>query len=149
MSYYYDFDNFNVKDSSKRATIVKRTASNLLELRAELDREIPPRTLYDTLLIATWNIRWFGKTERTDESLWYITEILSRFDLIAIQEVKRDLRHLDQVRDLLGPWWRYIVTDASEGSGDLPPRVVPHPMLVPAPVEGREGRASSGTRATA
>ena len=34
-----------------------------------------------------WNIRWFGKTERTDESLWYITEILSRFDLIAIQEV--------------------------------------------------------------
>ena len=33
--------------------------------------------------------------------------------------------------------------------GDLPPRVVPHPMLVPAPVEGREGRASSGTRATA
>ena len=33
--------------------------------------------------------------------------------------------------------------------GDLPPRAVPHPMLVPAPVEGREGRASSGTRATA
>ena len=32
---------------------------------------------------------------------------------------------------------------------DLPPRAVPHPMLVPAPVEGREGRASSGTRATA
>ena len=32
---------------------------------------------------------------------------------------------------------------------DLPPRVVPHPMSVPAPVEGREGRASSGTRATA
>ena len=35
------------------------------------------------------------------------------------------------------------------GDYDLPPRVVPHPMLVPAPVEGREGRASSGTRATA
>ena len=32
---------------------------------------------------------------------------------------------------------------------DLPPRAVPDPMLVPAPVEGREGRASSGTRATA
>ncbi len=32
---------------------------------------------------------------------------------------------------------------------DLPPRAVPHPMLVPAAVEGREGRASSGTRATA
>ena len=34
-------------------------------------------------------------------------------------------------------------------ASDLPPRAVPHPMLVPAPVEGREGRASSGTRATA
>ena len=32
---------------------------------------------------------------------------------------------------------------------DLPRRAVPHPMLVPAAVEGREGRASSGTRATA
>ena len=37
----------------------------------------------------------------------------------------------------------------SKAGCDLPPRAVPHPMLVPAPVEGREGRASSGTRATA
>ena len=39
--------------------------------------------------------------------------------------------------------------EAGTSATDLPPRVVPHPMLVPAPVEGREGRASSGTRATA
>ena len=45
----------------------------------------------------------------------------------------------------IGALWRGI----SEGVADLPPRAVPHPMLVPAPVEGREGRASSGTRATA
>ena len=37
----------------------------------------------------------------------------------------------------------------TEQTYDLPPRAVPHPMVVPAPVEGREGRASSGTRATA
>ena len=54
----------------------------------------------------------------------------------------------------------FVVVSLSAGVGppflttalsylDLPPRVVPHPMLVPAPVEGREGRASSGTRATA
>ena len=48
-----------------------------------------------------------------------------------------------QVRDGIGE----PVTGATVGT-DLPPRVVPHPMLVPAPVEGREGRASSGTRAT-
>ena len=117
MPFYYDLGSFRVEGSSNRAAIVRRTATNLLELRARLHDEIPPRSLYETLLVATWNIRWFGKTERTEESLWYIAEILSRFDLIAIQEVKRELRHLDYVRDLLGPWWRYIVTDASEGSG--------------------------------
>ena len=41
--------------------------------------------------------------------------------------------------------WRFDLA----GGSDLPPRAVPHPMIVPAPVEGREGRASSGTRATA
>ena len=41
------------------------------------------------------------------------------------------------------------VLDFAHQKTDLPPRVVPHPMLVPAPVEGREVRASSGTRATA
>ena len=54
--------------------------------------------------------------------------------------------------------WRMSWTDHGDleafslgfaGASALPPRVVPHPMLVPAPVEGREGRASSGTRATA
>ena len=49
-----------------------------------------------------------------------------------------------RIRPRQPAWWLL-----AEGSLDLPPRVVPHPMLVPAPVEGREGRASSGTRATA
>ena len=43
----------------------------------------------------------------------------------------------------------YLMCESKKGASDLPPRAVPHPMLVPAPVEGREGRASSGTRATA
>ena len=41
------------------------------------------------------------------------------------------------------------IEEARQTPGDLPPRAIPHPRLVPAPVEGREGRASSGTRATA
>ena len=44
---------------------------------------------------------------------------------------------------------RAVPIEISSEQFDLPPRVVPHPMLVPAPVEGGEGRASSGTRATA
>ena len=52
-----------------------------------------------------------------------------------------------------GRTWTYTLRDGlkyEDGRpSDLPPRAVPHPMLVPAPVESREGRASSGTRATA
>ena len=46
-------------------------------------------------------------------------------------------------------YWFVKAGEHRGGGGDLPPRAVPHPMLVPAPVEGREGRASSGSRATA
>ena len=58
------------------------------------------------------------------------------------------------VKDRLeaGGWLQKARLESPEPAteeADLPPRVVPHPMLVPAPVEGREGRASSGTRATA
>lgn len=114
MPFFYDFDN----PSAAGETInIKRTSANLRELRQQLDTEIPRRSIFETLLLATWNIQAFGASSRTEESLWYIAEILSRFDLIAVQEVKRDLGELDRVCRLLGPWWRYLVTDSSEGDG--------------------------------
>lgn len=73
-----------IKDAAMR----QRTIDNLIALRAQLDREIPEKTARNSLLLATWNIRAFGKDSRTKESLYYIAEILSRFDLIAIQEVR-------------------------------------------------------------
>ena len=57
-------------------------------------RRVPNRNATDTLLLATWNLKEFGGGEgdkRTDESYWYIAEIVSHFDLIAIQEVGADL----------------------------------------------------------
>lgn len=48
----------------------------------------------NTLLLATWNIREFdsGKySYRGDDPYYYIAEILSRFDSIAIQEVRDGL----------------------------------------------------------
>ena len=59
--------------------------------------------------------------------------------------------HLGHALSGMSLCWRAACPTASRWEcrwWDLPPRVVPHPMLVPAPVEGREGRASSGTRAT-
>ena len=99
-----------IEDDSERTRIIKK----LLLLRAQLDRDIPPKTASDTLLLATWNIRKFGDN-RLDESLHYIAEIISRFDLVAVQEVSSSLDGLQKLIALLGHNWDYIVTDCTEG----------------------------------
>lgn len=96
----------------------KRTLKRLLALRTQLDDEIPRRTLDETLLIATWNLREFGGGKcggRLDEAILYIAEIIARFDLVALQEVNKDLAALDRLKRTLGRDWDYIVTDTTEG----------------------------------
>jgi len=80
---------------------------DLKALREALDvSPIPPKTLDRNLLIATWNIRHFGgvtekwttdpedSPKRNLRDVLCIAEIVSRFDVVALQEVKRDLRGL-------------------------------------------------------
>lgn len=95
-----------------------RTLEGLFRLRRQLDSEVPKRDLNDTLLLATWNIREFDSKaygERSKEAMQYIAEIVSRFDLIAIQEVRSNLDALKRLRRLLGSWWEYVVSDVTEG----------------------------------
>jgi len=92
-----------------------RTVNNLLKLRQQLDRDIPQKTATDTLLLATWNIREFGDNRRK-ESLHYIAEIISRFDLVAVQEVSSNLTGLENLMKLLDLNWDYLVTDSTDGS---------------------------------
>ena len=92
-----------------------RTIDKILLLHSQLDKEIPEKTATETLLLATWNIREFGDNRRI-ESLYYIAEIISRFDLIAIQEVSANLKGLEKVVRLLGQNWDYIVTDSTDGT---------------------------------
>jgi len=100
-----------IADKNEKARVVER----LLTLRAQLDRDIPAKTATETLLLATWNIRNFGNNRR-GESLHYLAEIISRFDLVAVQEVASDLGGLKKLVDLLGHNWDYIVTDSTEGT---------------------------------
>ncbi len=107
------------KDLDKSTEEGKRTLDRLLRLRKKLKDEIPERTLEETLLLATWNIRDFDKPaygERMDEAIYYIAEIISHFDLVAIQEVYKDLRGLDRVMKILGGDWKYIFTDETVGT---------------------------------
>ena len=100
---------------------------NLEKVRLDLDKVIPSKKLDKNLLIASWNIRAFGNLTRkwdSDEedspkrdlhSILCIAEIIKRFDVIAIQEVKANIRALRDTMKVLGENWSMILTDVSKG----------------------------------
>lgn len=100
---------------------------NLNLLKTDLDSKIPSKQLDRNLLIATWNIRAFGNLTRkwdSDDddspkrdlhSILCIAEIISRFDIIAVQEVKDNIRALRDTLKVLGKNWSFILTDVNKG----------------------------------
>ena len=91
-------------------------ADHLLELRKELFVSIQADRTPGTLIIGSWNIRAFDEGKpRMDESYHYIAEIIDKFDICAVQEVKSDLGPLRRLVKLLGPSWEYFVTDVTDG----------------------------------
>lgn len=103
----------------KRRIDGPRVIDGLLRLRSQLADEIPKRSL-STMLLSTWNIREFDSNAygpRTEDAYYFIAEILSHFDLVAVQEVRRDLKALRRVMSILGDDWDYLVTDTTEGRG--------------------------------
>ncbi len=118
----------------------KRTAEKLLVLRAALDAHIADasgedpsgrgadRNLGQWLRLATWNIREFDTNKyggRLKESLYFIAEIISHFDIVALQEVREDLGSLRVLIEFLGEHeWGYIATDVTEGSSGNRERMV-------------------------
>lgn len=75
-------------------------------------REIPARKR-DRLLLATWNIANFGVQERREKDHRLIAEILSWFDLVAVQEVADDLTGLHDVHKLLPQSYRLLISDTA------------------------------------
>ncbi len=107
----------------------ERTIDHITALRKHIAKTVPQRTASDTLLLATWNIRDFDSNKfkqgpRLDESFHYIAEVIAAFDLVALQEVNEDMRPFEKVMDLLGPSWRYIATDVTEGPSGNNERMV-------------------------
>lgn len=107
----------------------ERVIDHLATLRKHIAKKVPRRTASDTLLLATWNIRDFDSNKfkegpRIAESFHYIAEVISAFDLVAIQEVNEDMRPFEKVMDLLGPNWCYIATDLTEGPSGNGERMV-------------------------
>jgi len=97
-----------------------RTLAGLKRLRTKLDDQLPVKTREKTLVLGTWNIRnfddnRFGHGPRTREDYYYIAEIISHFDVLAVQEVCDDLTPLERVMGILGSSYDYIITDLTEG----------------------------------
>jgi endonuclease/exonuclease/phosphatase family metal-dependent hydrolase len=79
-------------------------------------RQIPARSP-NRLLLATWNIANFGEQQRRDQDHRLIAEILSWFDVVAIQEVKENFSGLEDVVRILGAPYRYVMSDVA-GNGE-------------------------------
>ncbi len=98
----------------------ERTVKDLLRLRKNLDSQLPTKDADDNVLIGSWNIRDLDKNskrgfgKRNIASLFYIAEIISRFDVIALQEVN-NIGKLEEIMALLGDNWDYIATDIVPG----------------------------------
>jgi hypothetical protein len=106
-------------------------AYELAHLMSALDTAVPSKQLDRNLIVASWNIRELGRhngkwtTKQSDTpkrnigDLHLIAEILSRFDVVAVQEVQDNLEALRAIMSLLGSDWGFHVTDVSYGdAGD-------------------------------
>jgi len=106
-----------IKDLS--AAERKRTVAGLQRLRAQFaEVKFPGKKSLKSLILGTWNIRNFDDDRfnygpRLKESLHYIAEILSRFDVVAVQEICSDLAPLNRLMGLLGLNYDYIMTDVT------------------------------------
>jgi endonuclease/exonuclease/phosphatase family metal-dependent hydrolase len=102
----------------------RETARGLRELRKRIERaDIPSSKLDETINLATWNIREFGRKRRRKASLHYIAEILGQFDLIAVTEVRDNLSDLAEVLGILGPYWKAVYSDFIRDAGGNRERV--------------------------
>lgn len=107
--------------------------AELAELSQALDADVPAKHLDRNLLIATWNVRAFGdltekwetgsgdSPKRNLADVRAIAEIVSRFDVVAIQEARENLKALRHTLKVLGPDWGLILTDVNpppKGNGE-------------------------------
>src|SRR5687767_7712485 len=78
-------------------------------------RQVPKRGRGRTP-IATWNIANLGLQERRDQDRRLIAEIVSWFDVVAVQEVRDNFADLEDVCRLLGGGWRMLFSDIAGNS---------------------------------
>ncbi len=117
-------------DSSAMKIKKRRVIDRIRILRAALGQHIASSTTnngHDSVKIATWNLREFGKNNyggRSFEARYYIAEIIAHFDIVALQEIRSDLVEFFRLKKILGPDWSYLATDVTDGSAGNGERMI-------------------------
>lgn len=104
----------------RHGRISKDTARKIEKVRALIDdAKIPPSKLDENIIVGTWNIRDFGKKTRKKDAIHLIAEIVNQFDLLALVELRDNLKDLGRVMDILGPYWKVVYSDfRSDAAGN-------------------------------
>lgn len=93
-------------------------AEGLKVLRTRIEAaQIPSSKLDETLNIATWNLRDFGKKRRSEAAIHYIAEVIGQFDLVGLVELRDNLQDLQRILPILGPYWDVVYSDAIRDAG--------------------------------
>lgn len=128
---FYTQLSLRASDSDAARSKKRRVAEKLLSLRAGLEAHLRESgsagDRSKSVRIATWNLREFGGSKyggRDYECLYYIAEVVSHFDIVAVQEVREDLADFLDLLKILGPDWGYLATDVTEGSAGNGERMV-------------------------
>ncbi len=102
-------------------------AATVARFDAALDEIVPAKVPNANIVVGTWNLRAFGDLTKAWETpvgasparnfadLTYIAAFISRCDVVAIQEVRGNLRALRYLLKVLGDDWGFMLTDVTRG----------------------------------
>jgi endonuclease/exonuclease/phosphatase family metal-dependent hydrolase len=101
--------------------------AEVARLDAALDGVIPVKAPNENIVIGTWNLRAFADLTKAWETpagaspvrnfadATYIATFIRRCDVVAVQEVRGNLRALRHLLRVLGDDWGFILTDVAPG----------------------------------
>jgi hypothetical protein len=96
-------------------------------LDTALDQVVPAKASGANIVVGTWNLRAFSdltkywetpagdSPRRNFADVTYIASFIRRCDVLAVQEVRGNLRALSYMLKVLGDDWAFILTDVTQG----------------------------------